>query len=252
MNGTVMERPAVEPQPIPEHDLYSVLIVDDDRNFRRGIQRLFYLLGKEVVFRGYEASGGEEALALLNRHPVDCVMLDYRMEGGDGLEWLARIIESRGDLPVIMVTGAGGEEVAVAALKNGAADYLVKGSITPDALRRSLIHAIEKARMRVTLERQRQELIEAEKQKAMIQSLGAACHHLGQPATALQCCFTLLQRLPLAPEVKALVEQSCGFADQMNAILHDLQRVCAFTPVSYRRRADGDPERCDESILKIA
>ena len=252
MNQTMLEHAAVETESSVKQNVHSILIVDDDANFRRGVQRLFYLLGNEVVFRGYEASSGEEAITLLKKNPVDCILLDYKMTGGSGLECLARIMEFNRDLPVIMVTGSGDEEIAVAALKNGAMDYLVKGSITQDGLRRSIINAMEKASMREKLERQRAQLIEAERQKAMIQSLGAACHHLGQPATTLQCCLELLQRLSLASDAKALVDQGNVAMQEMSETLHDLQRVCVFSTTTYRSRSQNEPERPDENILKIA
>jgi FixJ family two-component response regulator len=252
MSQTMLERAGAETESDAKHNVRSILIVDDEANFRRGVQRLFYLLGNEVVFRGYEASGGDEALNVLKRHPVDCVLLDYHMVGCNGLEVLSRIFDFNRNLPVIMVTGAGDEEIAVAALKSGAVDYLVKGSITQDGLRRSILNAIEKATMRETLERQRAELLEAERQKAMIQSLGAACHHLGQPATTLQCCLELLQRLNLASDVKELVSQGNAAMLEMSETLHDLQRVCAFSTTTYRARSAGEPERPDEDILKIA
>jgi DNA-binding NtrC family response regulator len=252
MNSTILEHANVEIESGEKQNVRSILIVDDDANFRRGIQRLFYILGHEVVFRGYEASSGEESIAMLQRHPVDCILLDYKMTGGSGLEWLARILEFNRKIPVIMVTGSGDEEIAVAALKSGAMDYLVKGSITQDGLRRSILNAIEKACMRETLERQRAELLEAERQKAMIQSLGAACHHLGQPATTLQCCLDLLQRLNLASDAKTLVDQGNVAMKEMSETLHDLQRVCVFSTTTYRARSTNEPERPDENILKIA
>ena len=252
MSGTGEAHREMSPKSNEGYAIQNVLIVDDDSNFRQGILRMFYVLGKAVTFRGFEAAAGAQAIEILKQHRIDCVLLDYKMTGGSGLEWLARIVESNEDIPVIMVTGEGDEQTAVAALKNGATDYLVKGSITPEAMRKTLMNAIEKTRMRAVLERQRIELLEAEKQKVMIQSLGAACHHLGQPATGLQCTLTLLNRLPLAPEVKSLVQESCDFADQMNAILHDLQKVCAFIPEVYRERTPGESERRDECILQIA
>ena len=252
MNQTMLQHAGVEPASSEKQNVHSILIVDDDANFRRGVRRLFYLLGKEVVLRAYEASGGDEAVDMLKRHPVDCVLLDYNMVGCTGIELLPRIFEINSNLPVIMVTGTGDEEIAVTALKSGAVDYLVKGSITQDGLRRSIVNAMETSRMRETLERQRAELLDAERQKAMIQSLGAACHHLGQPATTLQCCLDLLQRLNLTSDAKELVGQGNDAMHEMSETLHDLQRVCAFSTTTYRARAPNDPERPDENILKIA
>jgi two-component system, NtrC family, response regulator AtoC len=66
------------------------------------------------------------AFQYLGAHPVDVVLLDYRLPDLDGLECLRKIRQRYPDVPVIVITGAGSEEVAVEAMKLGATDYLVK------------------------------------------------------------------------------------------------------------------------------
>ena len=72
------------------------------------------------------AGSARDGLAHLAAHPVDCVLLDYRLPDADGLECLRTIRQRHPDLPVVVITGAGSEEVAVEAMKLGASDYLVK------------------------------------------------------------------------------------------------------------------------------
>ena len=72
------------------------------------------------------ACSARDGLAHLAAHPVDCVLLDYRLPDADGLECLRTIRQRHPDLPVVVITGAGSEEVAVEAMKLGASDYLVK------------------------------------------------------------------------------------------------------------------------------
>jgi len=57
---------------------------------------------------------------------MDCVLLDYRLPDGDGLDCLRKIRQRHPDVPVIIITGAGSEEIAVEAMKLGATDYVVK------------------------------------------------------------------------------------------------------------------------------
>ena len=57
-----------------------------------------------------------------------------------------------------------------------------------------------------TIERQREELITAEQERVMTESLCTACHHLGQPATALTCCLDMLKRQPLSSRAREYVD----------------------------------------------
>jgi PAS domain S-box-containing protein len=87
------------------------------------------LLQKILQRRGYVidiAANGEEGLRMLDVHEYDLLLLDYNMPFLGGLE-VIRTLSSKNALPpTIMVTGEGNEMVAVAALKFGAADYVVK------------------------------------------------------------------------------------------------------------------------------
>jgi PAS domain S-box-containing protein len=80
----------------------------------------------------------------------DVVVLDYHLPGEDGLDVLRRIKATRSDLPVVLITAAGNEEVAVAAMKEGASDYLVKrfGSSAEDLkLAASVRKSLEQAKL---------------------------------------------------------------------------------------------------------
>jgi PAS domain S-box-containing protein len=94
-----------------------------------------------------EAAYGEEGLRLCHSEPPDCILVDYNLPDIDGLEFLARLrTEDDGpDVPVVFLTGQGNEMVAVQAMKQGAQDYLVKGSITATDLHHTLHRVIEKA-----------------------------------------------------------------------------------------------------------
>jgi len=99
----------------------QVLIVDDDARLFELLSS--YLAQNSVVARS--AGDGQTALALLERQPVDAVLLDVMMPGLDGLAVLRKIRE-KSDVPVIMLTAKGDETDRVVGLELGADDYLAK------------------------------------------------------------------------------------------------------------------------------
>ncbi|HEY2411150.1 MAG TPA: response regulator [Pirellulaceae bacterium] len=102
----------------------TVLVVDDaavDRKLVGG------LLAKGPGLHIEFAATGEEALAHIAKSHPDVVVTDLVMPGMSGLELVAQIIEQSPQTPVILMTGKGSEEVAVKALKAGAASYVPKG-----------------------------------------------------------------------------------------------------------------------------
>src|SRR2546428_2360670 len=77
-------------------------------------------------FGGTAVGSARAGLAPLAQQEVDCVLLDCRLPDADGLECLRQVRQRCPDVPVVVITGAGSEEVAVEAMKLGASDYLVK------------------------------------------------------------------------------------------------------------------------------
>ena len=117
-----------------------VLVVDDDTLDRRAARRA--LLASDLDVEIAEADRGEEALARLASEPFDAVLLDLQFPDGDGLKILHEV-QARGIVtPIIMLTGHGDEMVAVELMKAGAADYLPKAKLTPEALARALRNSV--------------------------------------------------------------------------------------------------------------
>jgi two-component system NtrC family response regulator len=100
----------------------GILIVDDDASQRSQLAGFLRDLGAEVA----EAADGREALDLLPRIGPDVVITDLRMPKMDGRELLREIRQINPEIGVIVVTAYGTVEDAVACLKNGASDYLMK------------------------------------------------------------------------------------------------------------------------------
>ena len=100
----------------------AVLVVEDEAVFAKNIQIYLTREGYEVRV----AADATEAMAQFDAFHPAIVLLDYDLPGANGLEVLSRMKARDAKVPVIMVTGRGGVEVAVQAMKSGAADYLSK------------------------------------------------------------------------------------------------------------------------------
>lgn len=99
-----------------------LLIVDDEANLRAGLRDLLSLMGYHVE----EAASGQEALKLLEGEPYDLMVLDIRMPGMDGVEVMHHARKMCPDLSIIVLTAHASLESAIAAVKSGAADYMLK------------------------------------------------------------------------------------------------------------------------------
>jgi DNA-binding NarL/FixJ family response regulator len=100
-----------------------ILIVDDHPLTRDALSSLLAQSGFNVVG---EAADGEEAISLARQLSPDLVLLDLTMPGLDGLDALPRLRAAAPDSEVVVLTASGTEENLLAAIRGGAAGYLLK------------------------------------------------------------------------------------------------------------------------------
>jgi len=114
----------------------KLLIVDDELSVRDSLGKWFREEGYEIGV----AESASDALTRMAENKWDLALLDIKMRGTDGIELQRRLRELDPDLIVIMMTGYASVETAVAALKNGAYDYVSK-PLDPD----EITHLVKKA-----------------------------------------------------------------------------------------------------------
>jgi PAS domain S-box-containing protein len=114
----------------------TVLLVDDCLEDRITYRR-YLSHDQHHSYSILEAETGEKALLLCRQEFPDVILLDYLLPDMDGLEFLdeLKIQFGQANFPVVMLTGQGNEQIAVQAIKNGAAEYLIKQDLIPESLR---------------------------------------------------------------------------------------------------------------------
>ena len=100
----------------------TILLVDDEKEFRDSSQRLLTRKGYDVL----TAENGERALDFLSKNPVDVILLDLKMPVMAGEEFLRAKGPLYPDIPVVVITGHGSLDVAVECMRKGAYDFITK------------------------------------------------------------------------------------------------------------------------------
>jgi two-component sensor histidine kinase len=196
----------------------SLLYIDDDRGLSR-------LVEKELGRHGYVvtcAADGEAGLAALRQGTFDVCALDHYMPGREGLEVLPDILELPNPPPVVYVTGAQEGRIAVAALRAGAADYVIK-DVSEDftsLLRSALEDALLRRRLRQQNEEaQEQVRLARDRAEAMLREVN---HRVGNSLQLVSSFISLqLRQLPDEGARNALREAQA----RIEAVAHVHRRL---------------------------
>jgi PAS domain S-box-containing protein len=144
-----------------------ILHVDDDAGFVEVAKQCLEMQGNIEV---ETANSVEEAFEMLKEKAYDVIVSDYQMPGKGGLEFLRELREAGNQIPFVMFTGKGREEVAVKALNLGADQYISKFG-DPDAVYSELAHAVDHA---VEVGKAREALHRSEaKYRSLVEDAGA-------------------------------------------------------------------------------
>jgi len=160
--------------------LLHVLVVDDENSVRLSIEMGLKMTNSFAV---ESCESGEDAVELLQKNTFDVIILDNRMPGMSGIDVLQWMHEKKVIIPVIMITAAGSEEVAVEALKHGVFDYIRKDQISKDRLAIAIKSVHERFLYRKSMiAREAEDRVLKEKQKELdsLQTFHNTVNSLGQ------------------------------------------------------------------------
>ena len=175
-----------------------------------------------------------EGLDALDAHDIACILCDLGLPGIQGTDAVGALVDAHPDVPVIVLTGQRGAEVAVAALAAGAQDYIVKAAdLDPDALARAIRYAIDRHRIRGELRRANQRLTEF---------AGVVAHDLKAPLAGIVGYLKLASRQSTDETVTMMLDRAGASATELASIIDTLLDFARFSSA-------GVPERVDMAAL---
>jgi PAS domain S-box-containing protein len=170
MNARTVESSAEVVIDLNEKRPIRVLHVDDDTSFLKTAKPILEMQG---AFQVDMAPNVEEAIEKMKTKEYDIVVCDYQMPGKDGLQFLKELRENGNNIPFIVFTGKGREEVAIKALNLGADGYFSKTG-SPETVYGELAHGVrlaigrKKAEMEIWQRKERLRAILASSPDAII------------------------------------------------------------------------------------
>lgn len=165
----------------------TILCLDDEPAIGLILQDTLERAGHQTV----PAHNVPLALQALKNGTVDLIISDHRMPGLTGLEFLALLRQEGFETPLIMLTGNGSTEHAVAAIKAGAIDYITK-PVRPEQLELAVNQALEVVRLRRENDRLRREVMEFRNERQIVGNSSAIRRVLQTIATAASTRDTVL------------------------------------------------------------
>jgi len=131
--------------------LIDILVVDDSREHLELITTYF----RSHHYHVLTAADGREGLAMARKHKPDLILLDFQMPFLDGRGVLEALNADQVEIPIILMTGQGSEQIAVEMFRKGVRDYLIKPFDE-----QTMISAIERTLIEVRLRREKDEITE--------------------------------------------------------------------------------------------
>ena len=195
-----------------------VLLVEDSST-DVFLLREFLRRAVSVRFQVTQTDRAEEATRYLQEGPFDVVLLDLNLPDSAGLETFRRLHAQCRTVPILVLTATDDEQLALAAMQEGAQDYLIKGTTGPDWLVRAIRYAIQRKRSE-DLELAKQAAEQANRAKDLF--LANMSHELRTPMNAVLGMIELALAKAEIPAVKDYLQTAHDSARTLLEILNEI------------------------------
>jgi signal transduction histidine kinase len=180
-----------------------VLVIDDDADTRANLRDI---LGLDD-YRVETAATAEEALNRDNWPSISAILLDRKLPDGSAEELLPRLKQLAPDAAILIVTGYADLDGAIAAIRQGAADYITK-PINPDLIRTRLAGIAEQKRLALKLKQAQEQALQSERLAAIGQMMTGLAHESGNALARSKACLEMLAwEVEDKPEALELIDR---------------------------------------------
>ncbi len=208
----------------------KIIVVEDEALSRD-------MLIRRLISRNYEVDGfatAQEAFIHLEEHPADLILMDNALPNMNGVDAVRLLREhwSHDSLPILMVSAMIDSDDVVEALEAGANDYVIK----PINFKVLLARINTALQMKHTVST----LVEAERQRVMMQSLARAVSTIAQPLNKLvdELEKLMQDRSQDAEQLRAGLEKLLGLTEQAVEVIDQVQTIASMRDVPYTSRMD--------------
>jgi signal transduction histidine kinase len=200
-----------------------VLLVEDDDRYAEFVGAELTSCKAPVTVR--RAGTLAEASRLVSGGGIDVILLDLGLPDSAGLETVERMQRASSDLPIVVLTSADDDELAIAAVQSGADDYLIKSATGGPLLCRAIRYACERAALRRTLSGSEEQLLQAQRMEAVGRLAGGVAHDFNNILSAIFGYVDLLldqfasddPRRADVEEIRRSAERAAGLTRQLLA-----------------------------------
>jgi signal transduction histidine kinase len=225
-----------------------ILIIDDAPEDREQLTEMARAKGDVTVFA---FATGADGLDYFRTHGADCILLDHRLEGEDGLAILSALRSQSIFVPIIMMSGQGNVELAVTAIKSGATRYMTKSEMTAEKIQKTIDAAIQDCEQ----DRRNAGLGGSIKTVLLVEDNDDDRHHVAEMLSAaiegcdVQAVATGTEAMAVfdAKDVDCVILDYRLEAEDGLTILHKMKKIAPFCPV-IMLTGQGNEEVAAQSI----
>jgi signal transduction histidine kinase len=209
----------------------TVLIIEDDADTRANLCDILELDGHQVAMAATVA----EAVARSDWQEIFAIILDRQLPDGNAEELLPRLKQLAPHASVLIVTGHADLQNVIAAMRSGAADYILK-PVNPDNLRLSLVRARQQQQLAEEKRKAEERALQAERLAAIGQTVTGLAHESRNAFQRSQACLELLAlELDGKPEQLELVQRIQRALDHLHRLYEEVRDYAA--PIRLERQS---------------